>query len=161
MWANSGAMIGFSIRDHDYVAYAPTGAAWSVNGTTITSTLAGKSYFTVAVLPTKAADTDSTRIALADLVRPLRPRARDRHPGVLRLQPGQRQRVDHVRLHHRRRREGTENKTVVSLYPHQWKALAGAHARSSQTYVSPRGAMKNLVGVERLRHLDDVPRHPA
>ncbi len=58
-------MIGFSIRDHDYVAYAPTGASWVVNGASITSTLGGKSYFTVAVLPTKAADTDSTRTALA------------------------------------------------------------------------------------------------
>ena len=25
VWANTGSMIGFSIRDHDYVAYAPTG----------------------------------------------------------------------------------------------------------------------------------------
>ena len=65
VWANTGSMIGFSIRDHDYVAYAPTGASWVVNGGSITSTLGGKSYFTVAVLPTKAADTDSTRTALA------------------------------------------------------------------------------------------------
>ena len=65
VWSNTGATIGFSIRDHDYVAYAPTGATWVVNGGSITSTLGGKAYFTVAVLPTKAADSDSTRTTLA------------------------------------------------------------------------------------------------
>ena len=28
VWSNTGSTIGFSIRDHDYVAYAPTGASW-------------------------------------------------------------------------------------------------------------------------------------
>ena len=44
------------------------------------------------------------------------------------------------------RREGSEARTVVSLYPHQWKALTGA-SPIEQTYISPRGTMKNLVGV--------------
>ena len=62
----TGSRIGFSIRGHDYVAYAPTGATWTVSGGLVTSTLAGKGYFTVAVLPTTAAHTDAQRTALAD-----------------------------------------------------------------------------------------------
>ncbi len=57
-------------------------------------------------------------------------------------------------------REGTETGTVVSLYPHQWKALADG-TPIAQTYVSPRGAMKNLVGVNSFTTTHEVPRHPA
>ena len=85
VWANSGATIGFSIRDHDYVAYAPTGATWTVNGATITSTLGGKGYFSVAVLPTKASRHRQHPHGPGDLVRPVRPRARHRHQGQLQL----------------------------------------------------------------------------
>ena len=66
VWLNSGSKIGFSIRNHDYVAYAPSGASWSVSGTTISSSLGGKNYFTVAVLPTTASSTDTQRTDLAN-----------------------------------------------------------------------------------------------
>ena len=101
VWANTGSMIGFSIRDHDYVAYAPTGASWVVNGGSITSTLGGKGYFTVAVLPTKAADTDSTRTALATSY------GRYAHAHVTgtkisyNYSAEHRQGEQHLRLHHR------------------------------------------------------------
>ena len=52
VWKNSGAAIGFTVNGHDYAAYAPSGATWSVSGGALTSSLAGKDYFTVAVLPT-------------------------------------------------------------------------------------------------------------
>ncbi|HEU5484305.1 MAG TPA: glycosyl hydrolase, partial [Microlunatus sp.] len=145
VWASSGAMIGFSIRDHDYVAYAPTGAGWSVNGSSITSTLGGKSYFTVAVLPTKAADTDSTRTSLATSY------GRYAHAHVTGTKVSYAYNptsstVSTTYAFATEPKEGTESKTVVSLYPHQWKALAGG-STIDQAYVSPRGAMKNLVGV--------------
>ncbi len=53
------------MNGHDYAAYAPTGAGWNVTGSSLTSTLAGKSYYTVAVLPTNAGSTDAERVALA------------------------------------------------------------------------------------------------
>ena len=43
-------------------------------------------------------------------------------------------------------REGTERRTVTALYQHQWKSLTGA-TPIAQQYVSPRGLMKVLVGV--------------
>jgi endoglucanase Acf2 len=145
VWANTGAMIGFSIRGHDYVAYAPTGASWSVSGTTITSTLGGKSYFTVAVLPTRAGDSDSTRTTLATSYG----RYAHAHVAGTKVSYDYNQGDSSVSTTYdfiTEAREGTEKKTVVSLYPHQWKALASG-SPIDQTYVSPRGTMKNLVGV--------------
>jgi endoglucanase Acf2 len=145
VWATSGSMIGFSIRDHDYVAYAPSGASWVVNGSSITSTLGGKDYFSVAVLPTKAADSDSTRTSLATSYG----RYAQAHVTGTKISyqysPGT-GKVNSTYAFTTTPKEGTETKTVVSLYPHQWKDLAGG-TPISQAYVSPRGQMKNLVGV--------------
>ncbi len=69
VWSNSGPRIGYSVNGHDYVAFAPTGATWTVSGSTFTSTLAGKDYFSIAVLPT----TSSTPAATAARSRPSTP----------------------------------------------------------------------------------------
>jgi hypothetical protein len=124
VWSNSGSSIGFSIRDHDYVAYAPAGATWTVNGTSIVSALGGKGYFTVAVLPTKAGDSDSTRTSLASTY------GRYAHAHVTDTElsysydPGAGA-VRSTYAFSTERKEGSESRTVVSLYPHQWKALSG------------------------------------
>lgn len=47
-------------------------------------------------------------------------------------------------------REGTATQTVVSLYPHQWKALTGS-TPIAQSYPSARGRMKVLTGVSQFR----------
>ncbi|WP_406045230.1 glycosyl hydrolase [Micromonospora sp. NBC_00898] len=61
-------------------------------------------------------------------------------------------------------REGTETKTVVSLYPHQWRSLAGG-APITPTYVSPRGAMRTLTGVSSfttsMKYTGVLPEVPA
>ncbi|SDT26012.1 Endoglucanase Acf2 [Friedmanniella luteola] len=144
VWSRSGATVGFSVRGHDYVAYAPTGASWTQSGSTFSSTLAGKGYFSVAVLPTTTASTDATRKALATSY------GRYAHAVVTGTKltysynPGTaaaRARYTFTTT----RREGSGAGTVVALYPHQWKALKEA-TPIGQTYVSPRGAMKTLVG---------------
>jgi len=144
VWAKSGSQIGFSVRGHDYVAYAPAGATWSLTDKTVTSDLAGRGYFTVAVLPTTAASTDATRRSLAASW------ARYAHAVVTGTKltyaynPARSAATARYTLT-TRRREGAGAGTVVALYPHQWKALKGAKP-ISQTYVSPRGTMKTLVG---------------
>ena len=145
IWRNDGATVGFTVNGHDYAAYAPTGAGWTVSGSSLTSTLAGKNYYTVAVLPTTAASSDSER-------------------GVLAAQFGAYAyaTVTGTTLSYRydqpsstvvatygfttRPAEGTETRTVTALYQHQWKSLVGATPIAAQ-YVSPRGPMKVLVGV--------------
>ena len=81
VWSNSGATIGFTVNGHDYVAYAPTGSTWTVSGTTITSTLAGKGFFSVAVLPTTPQQRP-TRDRAGRHLRPVRARPRHRHQGL-------------------------------------------------------------------------------
>ena len=100
-----------------------------MSGTTITSTLGGKGYFSVAVLPTKAGDSDSTRTALATTYG----RYAHAHVTGTRCPTPTTRRSSTVTTTYAfttEPREGTENGTVVSLYPHQWKALAGAAPRS-------------------------------
>ena len=138
--------IGFSIRDHDYVAYAPTGASWTVSGASITSTLAGKGYFSVAVLPTTAADADSTRTALATTY------GRYAHAHVTGTRVSysyaaeHQQGEHHLRLHHRGQ-GGHRDQDRGRALPAPVEGPDRRARRSSQTYVSPRGQMKILVGV--------------
>lgn len=144
VWSRSGATIGFTVRGHDYVGYAPTGAAWTQSGSTFSSTLGGKGYFSVAVLPTNASSTDATRQALATSY------GRYAHAVVTGTKLTYSYDAGTAAAKARyafttTRREGSGAGTVVALYPHQWKALDGG-TPISQAYVSPRGSMKTLVG---------------
>ncbi|SBT40418.1 glycosyl hydrolase [Micromonospora auratinigra] len=141
VWANSGSMIGFTVNGHDYVAYAPTGAGWTVGGAGISSTLGGKGYFSVAVLPGGAADktalaTEYGKYAHAHVTGTTMSYQYDPATSTVRT----------TYAFTTTPREGTETKTVVSLYPHQWRSLVGA-TPITPTYVSPRGAMRVLTGV--------------
>ncbi|TWJ25333.1 glycosyl hydrolase [Micromonospora endolithica] len=148
IWSNSGSTIGFTVRGHDYVAYAPTGASWTVSGGRITSDLAGKGYFSVALLPTQGLDAT----ARAQLAATFGTYAHAHVTGT-RMSYGYDQgtgRVDTTYAFTTTPREGTNTRTVVSLYPHQWKSLAGA-TPLAQTYPSARGRMKVLAGVDQFR----------
>ncbi len=145
VWLNSAARIGFTVRGHDYVAYAPTGAGWTVSGGTITSSLAGKGYFTVAVLPTTSSSSDATRTSLAGSFGTYA-HAAVTGTKVSYAYNAATSKVNTTYAYTTTRREGTQSATVVSLYPHQWKSLS-AGSPISQTYISARGAMKTLVGV--------------
>ncbi|MFJ6199836.1 glycosyl hydrolase [Micromonospora sp. NPDC092111] len=147
VWSNSGATIGFTVRGHDYVAFAPTGASWTVANGRITSTLAGKGYFSVALLPPT---TDAT--ARAELATSY---GRYAHAHVTGTRVGYTydpatSTVNTTYSFTTTPREGTATQTVVSLYPHQWKALAGSTPLTA-TYPSARGRMKVLAGVTAFR----------
>lgn len=66
MWRTAGASVGFTVTGNGYVAFAPTGATWNAAGTVLTSSLAGKGYYSVAALRTNAQNSDAERNALAD-----------------------------------------------------------------------------------------------
>ena len=145
VWDQGGSWTGFSVRGHDYVAYAPSGASWSRAGQTVTSDLRGRGYFSVAVLPTTAADSDATRRSLASSW------ARYAHAVVTGTRLSYAYDPAKATATARysfttQRREGSGAGTVVALYPHQWQALTGATPLPKR-YVSPRGPMKTLVGV--------------
>src|SRR5262249_7766596 len=52
IWTGAGTnAVGVSIHGHNYAVFAPTGAAWTLSGTVLQSHLAGKDYYSVALLP--------------------------------------------------------------------------------------------------------------
>ncbi|MFE9186292.1 glycosyl hydrolase [Micromonospora haikouensis] len=149
VWSNSGATIGFTVAGHDYVAYAPSGASWTVSGGRISSTLAGKGYFSVALLPTTAGSTAAERTSLATTYG----RYAHAHVTGTRVSYAYDQAASRLTTTYAfttTPREGTATQTVVSLYPHQWRALTGS-TPIAQTYPSARGRMKVLTGVTQFR----------
>ncbi len=139
VWSNAGSTIGFTANGHDYAAYAPSGATWTVDGGTITSTLAGKGYFSIAALP------EGDRAALAGSFA----RYAHNHVTGTRLSYRYDESTSTVTTTYAvttTAREGTGTGTVIALLPHQWSYLTGATPTAS-TYVSPRGPMKVLAGV--------------
>ncbi|GAA4024216.1 hypothetical protein GCM10022247_55900 [Allokutzneria multivorans] len=140
VWQNNGSRIGFSVDGHDYVAYAPSGATWNVGGNAITSSLAGKGFFSVAVLPG-----GSDRVALANSYGAYA----HAHITGTRVSWNYDQAASAVRATYAfttQALEGSATGTVVSLYPHQWQNLSGGGTPIANTYISPRGPMKTIVG---------------
>ncbi|RGC65190.1 Glycosyl hydrolase family 81 [Micromonospora sp. MW-13] len=149
VWSNSGATIGFTVAGHDYVGYAPSGASWTVSGGRISSTLAGRGYFSLALLPTTASSTAQERADLAASYG----RYAHAHVTGTRVSYAYDQassRMTTTYAFTTTAREGTATQTVVSLYPHQWKALTGS-TPIAQSYPSARGRMKVLTGVSQFR----------
>ncbi|MDP9791660.1 endoglucanase Acf2 [Catenuloplanes nepalensis] len=150
VWSNSGGVIGFTAGGSDYVAYAPSGATWAVSGTSITSSLAGRGYFSVAVLPTTSSTSASAKQALASSYGTYA----HAHVTGTRISytysPSGNNALSTTYAFTTTAREGSASGTVVSLYPHQWKYLSGS-TPIADTYVSARGAMKVLTGVSSFR----------
>ncbi|MDF3298895.1 glycosyl hydrolase [Streptomyces tropicalis] len=146
VWSNTAGTIGYRVNGHDYVAFAPAGATWSVSGSTLASTLAGKDYFSVAVLPTTSSTPASERAALADEY------AKYAHNHVTgtsvsyRYDEGE-STVSTTYRYTTTAMEGSATGTVAALLPHQWRFLASG-SPLAQTYVSSRGPLKVLPGIQ-------------
>ncbi|WP_033339979.1 glycosyl hydrolase [Catenuloplanes japonicus] len=150
VWSNSGSVIGFTAGGSDYVAYAPSGATWAVSGTSITSALAGRGYFSVAVLPTTSSTSTAAKQALASSYGTYA----HAHVTGTRIaytySPNSNNALSTTYSFTTVAREGSATGTVVSLYPHQWKYLSGS-TPISDSYISARGVMKVLTGVSSFR----------
>jgi endoglucanase Acf2 len=136
-WSEHGEVLGITVHGHDYGLFAPTGSTWRREGSALVSDLAGKGFYSVAVLPDRSPETlalfrrhayafvEGTRASWRYDVRASRVTTRFEVRTKL-VEPGG-DRVD---------------EPLLALYPHQWKAT---HAPLSKaTYVSPRGAMRLL-----------------
>nr|WP_285687620.1 glycosyl hydrolase [Actinoplanes sp. NBRC 103695] len=162
VWQNTGGRIGFSIGGHDYVAYGPSGSAWTLSGTTIRSNLTGQGYFSVAVLPTLSSAGTADKVALADQFQPYA----HNHVTGTRMSYSYNAgngTVSTTYAFTTQAMNGSGSGTVVALYPHQWRYLTGA-TPLSRTYVSPRGAMKIVLGTQfqtSMRYSGVLPELPA
>lgn len=138
VWADEGGVLGVTINGHHYGIFAPTGSAWTAVGNARTSTLAGKDYLSVAVLPDNLITDEARKQALAlfkahayaHLVRTRADWSFDEKSSL----------VTATLVTETQVKEGSETRTLQALYRHQW--LNTPTALTPYAYSSPRGAMK-------------------
>lgn len=142
VWFDDGGTLGVTVNGRHWGIFPPTGSTWSGTGASRTSSLSGKDYLSVAILPDGLADDAARRQALS-LFRAhahahvTRTRAAWAYDGKTSL-------VTANLASETVAREGTETRTLQALYRHQW--LHAVNPLTGHTYVSPRGTMKLMAG---------------
>ena len=136
IWHDGSEAVGITVHGHHYGLFAPSKSRWQKNGSSIECDLAGKDYFSVAILPAKSDDIlDRFRKhAYAFVTDTKIDYTYDEASATLstNFELTTRQMDD---------QKGLSPDPIVALYPHQWK-----HAKDAtfwqETYASPRGALK-------------------
>ena len=126
----------------DFVVFAPSGSIWNTNGNIFTSSLNGKTYWSLAMLPQEATDVDQAVAALKDFafVFPTDTKVSwsyDQNQATLRS----------IYTVSTVIKEGSQNLFYQGLLPHQWAHLSpDSPSPSSTSYTTVRGEMKMLIG---------------
>jgi endoglucanase Acf2 len=138
-WSEAGGAVGVTVGGHHYAFFAPTSATWTRKGDTWTSSLDGKDYFSVAVLPDRKPETlklfrehayafvTDTRVSWSYDEK--KAELTTRFAVQTTLKDGA---------------KGLSAAPLLALYRHQW--LHTADKLLPYEYASPRGAMKVLAG---------------
>ena len=139
MWSENGGVLGITVAGHDYGLFAPTGATWTRKGDVFSSTLDGKDYFSIAVLPDRKPETlklfqkhayafvTDTRVSWSYDEKKAEVTSRFAVKATLKDQA-----------------KGLSAEPLLALYRHQW--LHTPQKMLPYEYVSPRGAMKLFAG---------------
>ena len=129
------SVLGVTVKGNHYGLFAATGTHWSgIDGSVFTNHSAGKSYFSVALLP------DDKPATLERFARCAHNHVTDSRVEYQVL-PGK------VKATYRfttRAMEGGGEGTIYALYPHQWKYTSTK--TGGQVYASVRGTMKIAEG---------------
>jgi|WetSurMetagenome_2_1015567.scaffolds.fasta_scaffold00017_15 endoglucanase Acf2 len=135
VWYNQGGVAAVTINGHNWGIFAPTGATWSGTGT-MTSTLAGKNYLSVALLPdnTQATLTFFKNYAYTFVKETRVNWVYDEPNGVL---VSTYSIVPDIK-------EGSETGTIFAVFRHQWLSMGAPFL--NYTYQSARGIMKVVSG---------------
>lgn len=144
VWSNGGGAVGYTINGHDYAAFGPSGSTWTVSGSTLSSSLNGGSFFSVAVLPTSSGSSNADRVAALNAYAPY---AHNHVTGtkVSWSYDEASAKMTATYAFTTTARQGSGTGTVYALYPHQRDQLSGA-TPSAYSYVSPRGPMRVVIG---------------
>ena len=125
-----------------FVAYAPTGSSWTKNGNTYTSTLNGKNYWSIAMLPLTASNikTVATEYKKYAYVFPKNTTvdwSYNTSTSVVRTNFKIETEV----------KEGSNSNMLIGLLPHQWAHLASNSATPDKyIYKIVRGELKTMEG---------------
>lgn len=129
----------FTVGGHTYAVFAPTGGQfdWSDPNDLVLHLPAGKGYFSVAGLPDANEGTirDFLAVAYAFPTDTRTSWAYDEQKSEVRTDFV----IDTVA------KEGQNRRTLLGLYPHQWKAVTSEHA-SRYAYDSVRGKIRLIEG---------------
>ena len=137
VFSNLGNVLGVSAGGHYYGIFGPTGCTWTTGGT-LTSSLGGKGYCSIAVLTdNQAATLEFFRKYAYSFVKDTRV--------TWQYLESTAQLVSHFAVT-TDVKEGTESGTVFALFRHQW--LDAAMPLTNYTYSSVRGDMKVATGQE-------------
>lgn len=126
----------------DFAVYAPVGSTWTQNGKIYTSTLNGKNYWSLAFIPLTASNvtavaTEYKKYAYVFPTNTTATYSYNEATSVVRTDFTVQTEV----------KEGTENKMLLGLLPHQWANLASnSPVPDKYSYAVIRGQMKTLAG---------------
>ncbi|MEY4865044.1 MAG: hypothetical protein RLZZ114_473, partial [Bacteroidota bacterium] len=124
----------------DFAVYAPVGSVWVQSGSTYTSTLNGKNYWSLAFLPLTAPSVAAAAAQFAPYayVVPVNTRAEWSYNAATSVVTTEFTADVAVK-------EGLDSVLLMGLLPHQWSSLApGSAAPSGPTYPTVRGTLKCL-----------------
>ena len=136
---SNSPVIGFSVQGRNYAAFAPAGTSWIGLGTSkITANLpTGKKYFSVAALPSRAALPLMTKYAYNHITGSQVSWNYSASDSKL---------LSTYAVTTSNYAESTGTGTLMGLYPHQWRKLAGGVTLTNESYFTPRGTMKLAEG---------------
>lgn len=126
----------------DFVVYAPAGSTWSVSGNDYTSTLNGKNYWSMAMLPQSTSNVANTAQELKKYayVFPSNTTTSWNYNPTTAMMTTDFSVTTDVK-------EGTNTNVLMGLLPHQWSNLASSSPTPlEQSYQSIRGELKMLDG---------------
>jgi endoglucanase Acf2 len=137
VWYNQNGVVGITVGSKNYGIFGPTGSAWT-GTTTLTSSLAGKDYLSVAVLPDTTQQTLSyfKQYAYSFIVNTYvswtyaEKTAQLVSTFTVTTDP----------------KEGTQSGTIFALFRHQWLNLMPGTVLAPYSYKSARGEMKVTAG---------------
>jgi endoglucanase Acf2 len=133
---NNGSSVQLTVNGHTYGIFGPTGSTWTINGTLLQSSLNGKSYYSIAVLPDSSAATfnDFKTYAFSFVT-------------DTKVSWSYNQATSQVVTNYNLTtvpQEGSQTGTLFAIYRHEW--LYSPSVNTSYTYNSPRGLMKVVRG---------------
>jgi endoglucanase Acf2/chitodextrinase len=130
---SSSAVLGVTINNRHYALFGPSGSTWSgIGSNTLTNSLNGKNFFSVALLPDNSSNTLSkfTTYAYSHVT----------NTAVSWSYNQSTAEVTTTYSYTTTAKQGSQSGTLFALYPHQWKNTSSSLTGS--TYASVRGVMK-------------------
>lgn len=126
----------------DFVFYAPLGSTWNQSGNTYTSTLNGKTYWSMAMLPQNTGNVSSVALELQEYAYVF-----PTNTTTSWVYNENNSKVTTNFSVDTEVKEGTNSKMLLGLLPHQWyNSSSNSPMPSAYTYGSVRGELKMLAG---------------